>query len=536
MVDAVTNNRSLTQPLVGGDTGTWGTVLNNSMIAIVDQLLGAAYTATVNVSDVTLTTSQFQNAIVMCTGVLTGNRNLIIPISPNISTVACGGPLIVYNTCTGNFTLTVKTANTGSVGVAVPYLQPILIYSDGTNVNYASQGLPASVKAVSGSPNGQLAGTAGSLVQNASLAADYAAGALYVCTQSGTAGSAVWGNTAGNPGFNTAQNAALTATVSGNALTITLLAANTNTSPSSGSPVIIPFQGSAATSGLPSTIIVTSALSMIVAASDNIGSLSGNVPFRFWVVAFNNGGAPFLGVINCVQATSSPIGVTIFPIDTTTNKNSLQVSSSGTASGVYYTTGTALTNCPISVLGYVEYGSGLVTAGTYNNPPTAVRVFNPGMKLPGDTLQMVQTFTGALGTTTASYSSADAIPTSSNGAQFMSQSITPTSSANILVGMAEANISINSPGPIAASILRDSAATAMAAAMGFIASSGQNSTLRVSFATSSLSTAATTFKVNLGAVAGGLTIAFNGTYITGSPVRLWGGACDSNITVSEIMG
>jgi hypothetical protein len=50
----------------------------------------------------------------------------------------------------------------------------------------------AQFRSVTGSPNGQLAGTAGSAGVPANVAWDYVANILYVCTSSGTASTAVW--------------------------------------------------------------------------------------------------------------------------------------------------------------------------------------------------------------------------------------------------------------------------------------------------------------------------------------------------------
>lgn len=194
MTDAVTNNRSLVQPLVGGDTNLWGGVLNNGTIAAVDAVLGNNLAVTITSTDVTLTAAQFQNAIFIVSGAITANRNLIIPLSPNSATVACGGPFVVVNNTTGNYTLTVETAASGSTGVTVPQGFVAYLYSDGTNVNYSQNGLPGFALASNGNPNGQLAGTAGSVNTNASLAYDYINNILYVCTTTGTTSTAVWTN------------------------------------------------------------------------------------------------------------------------------------------------------------------------------------------------------------------------------------------------------------------------------------------------------------------------------------------------------
>jgi len=94
--------------------------------------------------------------------------------------------------------------------VTVPQGFTAFLYSDGTNVGYATNGLPAYARSVSGNPNSQLAGTAGSVNTNASLAFDYTNSIFYICTTTGSASTAVWSavaisallnwTTAGRPG------------------------------------------------------------------------------------------------------------------------------------------------------------------------------------------------------------------------------------------------------------------------------------------------------------------------------------------------
>lgn len=194
MVDLVTNNYSLVQPTVGGDLNLWGGVLNNGVIAALDATLGSNLSVAITTTDVTLTTAQFQSAIFVVTGALTGNRNLILPLSPNSATVAVGGRFIVVNNTTGSFTLTVITAASGSTGVTVPQGFSANLYSNGTNVGSGTTGGPAFAQAVNGNPDGQLAGTAGSINTNASLAFDYTNNTFYICTTTGTTSTAVWTN------------------------------------------------------------------------------------------------------------------------------------------------------------------------------------------------------------------------------------------------------------------------------------------------------------------------------------------------------
>lgn len=386
MTDSVTNNYSLTQPLVGGDTNTWGGVLNNGTIAAADAALGNTLAVTMTSSNVDLTTSQFQNKVFVVSGTLTGNYSLVIPLSPNSASVACGGEFIVVNNTSGAYILTVSSAAGGS-SVTVPQGFTANLYSDGTNIGYCSNGLSGFALASNGNPNGQLAGTAGSVNTNASLAFDYVNSNFYICTTTGTALTAVWSQpTIVTPrGFGEAINLSLQASVLSNILTVEVLAANTATTPTSANPVIIAFRDATLSSGTyqgnPISISVTSALSISVPVGATLGTQSGK-PFRFWIVVFNNGGTPVLGLINCSNAT------TIFPLNEATLRSPGTISSGSTSAGTFYAS-SALTNCAFRILGYLDYTTSLVTAGTYNNPPNLVQLFGPGIKKPGDIIQTV---------------------------------------------------------------------------------------------------------------------------------------------------
>lgn len=79
-------------------------------------------------SDVALSVTEARNAIIECTGALTGNINVIVPSKTKI--------YLVINSTTGAFTLTVKTA--AGTGVAVEQGGKAWLYSDGTNVYTAA--------------------------------------------------------------------------------------------------------------------------------------------------------------------------------------------------------------------------------------------------------------------------------------------------------------------------------------------------------------------------------------------------------------
>lgn len=75
-------------------------------------------------ADVTLTAHEIWAEMIITTGTLTGNRSLIVP--------AQIGEWLIHNTCTGAFTLTVKTPS--GTGVVIPQQRRVRVMCDGTNV------------------------------------------------------------------------------------------------------------------------------------------------------------------------------------------------------------------------------------------------------------------------------------------------------------------------------------------------------------------------------------------------------------------
>jgi hypothetical protein len=142
MVDSFTNNFGLVLQSTNSNGGTWGTELNNQMISFLDNILGGTQAVVMSGSDVTLTlTPQWQNKAFKITGTLTTNVNLILPLnSSGGAGTTVGGEFIVDNQTTGNFTITVKTAATGSTGVVAPQGGRVLLYSDTVNVRYVDTG------------------------------------------------------------------------------------------------------------------------------------------------------------------------------------------------------------------------------------------------------------------------------------------------------------------------------------------------------------------------------------------------------------
>lgn len=148
MASTYTNNLNLEKQGAGENVDTWGDPrLNNNVIAPLDSTLGATTTVAMSSANVTMTLSQWQCTCVKITGTLTANLILYFPLSPNASggTPGVGGRRIIDNQTTGSFTITVKTAATGSTGVVVPQGYRSEVYSDTINVWFAQNSVPQAV-------------------------------------------------------------------------------------------------------------------------------------------------------------------------------------------------------------------------------------------------------------------------------------------------------------------------------------------------------------------------------------------------------
>ncbi len=191
MPDPTTNNLGLILMATGTASGSWGTVLNASMISITDAALGTTLSVPVSSSTVNLTSTQRQNLAFNLTGTLSGAINITLPLNPNSTTNAVGGFFIFDNESTGAFAVTVKTVASGSTGVEVPQGVRSHLYSDGTNIWFADDAQNR-VQTYNGNPNGNVAGTAGSASTRASKIVDRSTNVEYLATTSGTASSTVW--------------------------------------------------------------------------------------------------------------------------------------------------------------------------------------------------------------------------------------------------------------------------------------------------------------------------------------------------------
>lgn len=125
MPTVLSPNKGYSLQQTGENAGTWGVVLDQTL-SIIDLNMGGVLSLSVAGStDVTLTSTQAENAIYNFTGALTGNISVKFP--------AVGSFYIIKNSTTGAHTLTVKTSAGGSTGPVVPQGAVMMVYTDGTN-------------------------------------------------------------------------------------------------------------------------------------------------------------------------------------------------------------------------------------------------------------------------------------------------------------------------------------------------------------------------------------------------------------------
>lgn len=213
-------------------------------------------------------------------------------------------------------------------------------------------------------------------------------------------------------------NCSLAAAVSANALTISLKD-QTGADPTANSACQISFRSATAATGTYATVSVTSALSFSTGASGSTFGSTSSVPFRLWITAWNNAGTIVLGVSN--QSTS----LAVLPLNEGVVQSSTACSActNAASAGVYYTTA-AQTSKALRIIGYMEWGSGLGTAGVWASGPTMIQMFGAGIKKPGDSVQTVYSTTTTSGTVTnTAFTALASSP---------SVALTPTSAVNLV--------------------------------------------------------------------------------------------------------
>lgn len=343
------------------------------------------------------------NAVIAPAGTLTGTTLAAGVVTSSLTAVGTIGTGVWQGTAVG--------LGFGGTNNALVASNGGVVYSDASKLNLLSGTVTAGQCLLSGSSTAPTWGSCAGGATVTSIAGN--TGAFTVAAGVTNATNSIQQD--GNYSGWALHNCTLATSVAANVLTVSLKD-NAGNNPSATSPCFLNYRNVTAATGSTTLVSQTGALSVDTnAVGASLGTANSNTPFRFWVVAFNNGGTNVLALINCTGANQ------IFPLDETTVQSSTPMSAAATSAGVFYTpNGTTVTSKAFRILGYVEYGTGLTTGGTYASGPTAIQVFGPGIRKPGEPVQRLFSST----TSTTASSSASFI------ASTVAQNFTRASAAN----------------------------------------------------------------------------------------------------------
>lgn len=315
-------------------------------------------------------------------------------------------------------------------------------------------------------------------------------------------------------------NATITVTMAANAVTVALKT-SAGTDPSASDVVSVVFRHGTATNGTYLTRTVTGALSTVISSGSSGGTLNNTIS-RIYVGLLDNAGTIELCWWNPVSTT----GLFIVPEDQSTTTTAEGGAGAADSPAVVYST-TARANVYVRYLGYFE--STQATAGTWASNASKVQLLGASNRRTGDVVQRKISVDSAVATGTANIPDDDSIPQNTEGTQYMSLSIIPTASANLLDIEHVGVYSIDGGSNIGVALFQDSTANANAAVYQTVVAS-QAETVVLRHLQSAGTTSSTSFAVRAGGQASAQHT-FNGL----AAGRKFGGVMASRLQIVEIM-
>lgn len=328
--------------------------------------------------------------------------------------------------------------------------------------------------------------------------------------------------------LNVGPDFGLAASVAANALTVALKRPD-GADASATSPMHFSFRSATAATGTPQSRTLSAALSLTVSSGSTLGAVSA-ASFRLWIVLFDDAGTLRLGVIKpLVETADNP---RIATLDDSLLVSSTAEGGAGAAdsAGVFYT-GSAVTTKPYIILGYLDWDSGLTTAGTWDAGPTRIRLFGPGVKKPNDIVQKVRFRTGSRISNTTTVPFDATIPQNTEGHEVFTQAFTPTAVMNRLEIHGNIFMGSNVVNNACVMLFQDTTADAIATSVGPQLAAGAMSGIPFWHEMKAGTVSSTTFKMRIGGNAAGNTD-LNGL---GAGSAVFGGTLGSGIEIEEIM-
>lgn len=218
----------------------------------------------------------------------------------------------------------------------------------------------------------------------------------------------------------------------------------------------------------------------------------------------------------------SPTGTGDVTASGTLTANRLLIGGGTTVAAALGSLGTTTTLLHGNAAGAPTFAAVSLTADVLGVLPAA----NGGTKL----VQVVNTQTGAVATGTTLVPVDDTIPQNTEGDEYMTLAVTPTSATNKLrIEVVFNGASGNTTDWVTAALFQDATANALAVSAFFQNGTNEFRPIVFSHTMTAGTTSATTFKVRAGPRDAGATVTFNGV----SGGRLFGGVIASSITITE---
>lgn len=324
-------------------------------------------------------------------------------------------------------------------------------------------------------------------------------------------------------------NYGVTCAVGSSALTIAIVGMD-GTAISSTNPATFVYRDVTPATGTTTALTATAAIALVISSGSTLGAPTGSVPFKIWGGTFNDGGTIRAWAM---LATTLASGIrTQYPLGAYGIASSAAEGGGGGAdSAQTFYTGSAVTSKAYNTLFCLHYETGLVTAGTWAGVPTRIQLFDPSVPLPGRVVQVARSQDPAFASGTTVVPGDDTIPQITEGDQYMSKALTPSSAANILTVEHQGQYANSAAGGnfMAASIFQDSTANALATGWHEQIDTGGFEQIGVNYAMVSGTSVSTTFKVRAGYAGAGTTY-FNGQ----GAARRYGGVSASWLEIEEI--
>jgi hypothetical protein len=316
-------------------------------------------------------------------------------------------------------------------------------------------------------------------------------------------------------------NGKVSATASAGALTIALKTV-AGDDPSNESSVYCSFRTS---NGSYVAREIVASNTLILSNGSTLG-LSNGVAARLYVLGIDDGATFRLGAVYCSQTGN------FLKLDELTAINAQAeggVGGADSASNIYSTA--IVTSKYYRILGYLDWNSGLVTAGVWT-APDVIELARPGTKKPGDEVYSFEINDGAVQTGTTVMILDDTIPQSTGeGDQYYTFDVSPTSPANFADIEILLNCAHSVAGGLIVSLFQDSGVNALVSDWEYCPGSADPVQLSLRYIGRVGVAGITTFKVRAGGINAG-TFTLNGSGGT----RKLGGSMGTYLRYKEVAG